>query len=360
METLVLGGKFLLKWRIGSGSFGQICLAIDNESGAEVALKLEPSRTRSPQLQHESLIYRELEGGVGIPQFFWFGQEARFSILAMERLGESLEDLLVRMGHPFSLKTVLMIADQTIARIQFLHQRNFVHRDVKPDNFLMGLGTNQGIVYVIDFGLSCKYRDSVCGHHIPLTEHNSLIGTARYASISAMKWLAIARRDDLESLGYVFIYLLKGSLPWQGLPVKEEGAKMAKILAMKMSISSENLCEGLPREFVSYFQMVGKLRFHEEPDYGALRRLFRERLMRENMVYDYCYDWTSVLPRTEHKAMLALPPPPQPATQPVSRAVSPRMAMGLLRMGEGRGRRPDVRIPKLGRHPGTRGPSRRR
>jgi serine/threonine protein kinase len=243
-------------------------------------------------LPYESSVYRELEGGVGIARIFIFGQEGNFTVLGMERLGDSLEDLLLRHRRPFSLKTALMIVDQTLTQIQFMHERRILHRDVKPDNFLMGIGANQNVVYVIDFGLSKQYRDPETRRHIPLTERHALTGTARYASIGAMRGFEQSRRDDLESLGYVWLYLLRGSLPWQGLPTANPAEKMRKILEAKVGITSEALCEGFPQEFVTYFNAVDRPGFDEEPDYAGLRRMFRELFVREGFVFDYKYDWT--------------------------------------------------------------------
>jgi hypothetical protein len=163
-----------------------------------------------------------------------------------------------------------------------------------------------------------------------------------------MRGLEQSRRDDLESLGYVWLYLLRGSLPWQGLPAKNNAEKMSKILALKAGTPAEQLCEGFPTEFVQYFRMVADLQFDEEPDYFAMKQLFRELFVREGLVFDYVYDWTTKRPppvKAEQKQMLALPPPPQPATQPPSKTVTPRDA----RIGRMRQRPAPLRKPVLNR-----------
>jgi serine/threonine protein kinase len=297
----VVLGRFCVGRKIGSGSFGEIYAGVDRDTNQGVAIKLEvASASRSTQVGIEAKIYKILEGGVGIPRVFAHGQESKYNILVMDRLGESLEDIYARRRTTFSLKTVLMIVEQTLSQVQFVHSRNILHRDIKPDNFLVGLDDRSSTVHIIDFGLSHYYRDPRTGNHIGLGRHKSLTGTARYASRNAMRGLEQSRRDDLESLGYVWMYLLRGSLPWQGIPARTQDEKMAKILDMKVATSFESLCQGFPTEFLRYFEIVTELPFDEEPDYAGLRRMFRELFIREGNVYDSRYDWSKDPVRPTH------------------------------------------------------------
>merc|ERR1711881_253079 len=182
-------------------------------TGDEVAIKLESAKSRHPQLAYEYKVYRILAGGVGIPTVRWFGKEGDYNVMVMEILGPSLEDLFNFCSRRFTMKTVLMLADQMIGRIEFLHNKNFIHRDIKPDNFLMGIGRHCNKLFLIDYGLAKKFRDNRTRQHIGYREDKNLTGTARYASINAHLGIEQSRRDDMESLGYVLMYFNRGSLP---------------------------------------------------------------------------------------------------------------------------------------------------
>ncbi|XP_048100968.1 casein kinase I isoform X4 [Alosa alosa] len=232
-----------------------------------------------------------MQGGVGIPTIKWCGAEGDYNVMVMELLGPSLEDLFNFCSRKFSLKTVLLLADQMISRIEYIHSKNFIHRDVKPDNFLMGLGKKGNLVYIIDFGLAKKYRDARTHQHIPYRENKNLTGTARYASINTHLGIEQSRRDDLESLGYVLMYFNLGSLPWQGLKAATKRQKYERISEKKMSTPIEVLCKGYPSEFATYLNFCRSLRFDDKPDYSYLRQLFRNLFHRQGFSYDYVFDW---------------------------------------------------------------------
>uniref|UniRef100_A0A3Q2XU90 non-specific serine/threonine protein kinase n=1 Tax=Hippocampus comes TaxID=109280 RepID=A0A3Q2XU90_HIPCM len=283
---LRVGNKYRLGRKIGSGSFGDIYL------GEEVAIKLECVKTKHPQLHIESKFYKMMQGGVGIPSIKWCGAEGDYNVMVMELLGPSLEDLFNFCSRKFSLKTVLLLADQMISRIEYIHLKNFIHRDVKPDNFLMGLGKKGNLVYIIDFGLAKKYRDARTHQHIPYRENKNLTGTARYASINTHLGIEQSRRDDLESLGYVLMYFNLGSLPWQGLKAATKRQKYERISEKKMSTPIEVLCKGYPSVFSTYLNLCRSLRFDDKPDYSYLRQLFRNLFHRQGFSYDYVFDWS--------------------------------------------------------------------
>mmetsp|Transcript_41394 Transcript_41394/g.81325 ORF Transcript_41394/g.81325 Transcript_41394/m.81325 type:complete len:422 (+) Transcript_41394:52-1317(+) len=289
---LRVGKKYRLGRKIGSGSFGDIYLGTNMTTGEEVAIKLESVKTKHPQLLYESKIYRILHGGLGIPNVRWYGVEGDYNVMVLDLLGPSLEDLFNYCGRRFKLKTVLMVADQLLSRLEYVHTKSFIHRDVKPDNFLIGLGKRQNVVHIIDFGLAKKYRDPRSHQHIPYRENKNLTGTARYASINTHIGIEQSRRDDLESLGYVLMYFIRGSLPWQGLKANTKKQKYERIMDRKMSTSTEQLCKGYPSEFRSYFEYCRSLRFEDRPDYAYLKRLFKELFYRKGFQYDNMFDWT--------------------------------------------------------------------
>ena len=197
LSEFVIAQKYRLVRKIGSGSFGDIYNAINIATGEEVAVKLEPVNARHPQLLYEGKVYKVLEGGLGIPHIRWYGQEWSYNVLVMDLLGPSLEDLFNFCSRRFTMKTVLMLADEMITRIEYVHSRNFIHRDIKPDNFLMGIGRHCNKVFLIDYGLAKKYRDSRTRLHISYREDKNLTGTARYASINAH--LGIEQRYTLKA-----------------------------------------------------------------------------------------------------------------------------------------------------------------
>lgn len=228
---------------------------------------------------------------MGIPNVHWSGTEGDYNIMVMDLLGPSLEDLFSYAKRKFSLKTVLLIADHTIQRIEFIHSKNFVHRDIKPDNFLVGVGKKQTMIYAIDFGLAKRYRDVKTGDHVLYKDGKSLTGTARYASVNTHLGIEQSRRDDLEALGFVLMYFNRGSLPWQGLRAQTKKEKYEIIKEKKVTTSVESLCKGFPQEFADYLEYCHKLKFDEKPDYALLRKLFKDLFIRKGFEYDYLYDW---------------------------------------------------------------------
>jgi len=290
---LRVGENYRLGRRIGSGAFGDIYLGTHVIAGEEFAIKLEPVRVKSPQLKCESKIYRILRGGLGIPNIQWCGTEKDYNVMVMDLLGPSLEDLFNYCGRRFQLKTVLMLADQLLTRLEYIHTKSFIHRDIKPQNFLIGVGERQSVINIIDFGFAKKYLDSRTNQHIPFRENKKFTGTALYGSINAHKGIEQSRRDDLEALGYMLMYFIRGSLPWQGLlRTYTRNQKRQRTMECKTKTTTEQLCTGYPTEFRSYLEYCRSLSFEEKPDYDYLRGLFSDLFQRKEYEYDNMFDWT--------------------------------------------------------------------
>ena len=277
--------------KLGEGSFGKVYKVESNNK--YYAMKLESKKHSQGLLESEATIMTYLKGS-NIPKIELLTQNEEYNILIMELMGKSLEEL-INIHKNFSIKTVCMLAYQMINILQFIHEKHIIHRDIKPDNFVMGLNENNAHLFIIDFGLSKKFRSSKTLIQYPLIKKKKLIGTARYASIHALEELEQSRRDDLESVGYVLIYFLKGSLPWQGLKAKGKEERYRKILEKKKEISSEELCKGFPIIFQNFVYYVKNLDYLEEPDYENLKNMFIGFINNElNENFDFIYDWTTI------------------------------------------------------------------
>lgn len=288
--------RFELLERVGSGAFGVVHKAYDTEEKKTIALKLERADSRMYMLEREYMVYRAVEGETGFPKQYGLFSDCPiyhtdYNCLAMDYLGPSLEDLVKRCNGKFTMKTVCQIAVQAIERIHSLHSKNLLHRDIKPDNFLF----HEGILYLIDFGMAKHYRDPTTHCHIEYKDHKSLVGTPRYASINAHLGIQCSRRDDLESIGYMLIYLLRGSLPWQGIHAHSKRKKYQKIMEKKLATPIDLLCRGYPRSFESYFEYVRSLRFADKPDYDYLKRLFVEIGPGMTFELNNKWDWDALL-----------------------------------------------------------------
>ena len=281
--------KYKTVKKLGEGSFGKVYKAEYN--GEYYALKFESRARAKSLLEMEGRIISYLQGP-NIPFIKTYGYSGEYNLLIMQLMDRSLEDIL-RIRKTFSIKTTAMLGFQLIGVLHFIHDKSIIHRDVKPDNCVMGYGELNENLYLIDFGLAKKYRSFRTLKQYPLTKKKRLTGTARYASINALEGYEQSRRDDMESVGYIMAYLLRGGLPWQGLKLKSKENKYKNILEKKKSIPSKELFKGFPNEFAEILDYTKKLEYTEEPEYEMLRNKLMAVCKRLNYNFDFIYDWTT-------------------------------------------------------------------
>ena len=289
----IIGKIFFSKYKaikkLGEGSFGKVYKAEYN--GDNYAIKMENKSKEQGLLELEATIMSYLKGP-NIPFIKSYGYSGDFNVLVMQLLDKSLEDLINKYN-TFSIKTVAILGYQMVNIMQYIHDRHIIHRDIKPDNFVMGAQEDNAKLYILDFGLAKKYRSSRTLVQYPYVKKKKLTGTARYASIHALEAYEQSRRDDLESVGYVLMYFLRGNLPWQGLKVRSKEDRYKKILEKKKETSSQDLCKEFPHEFFEYVDYSKNLEYEENPDYDFLRQKFLDVLKGLNEEMDYIYDWTT-------------------------------------------------------------------
>jgi serine/threonine protein kinase len=259
---------------INSGSFGNVFEAVHKKTGDKVALKIpikNDERDGLPSIMSEARIYKNIanpNNGIANMKIM---KHKDSKIIVMDLLGSSLESLLSKHKR-FGMKTIILLAMSMIDIMKHIHTCGYIHRDIKPDNFAIGYD-NPSKLYCIDFGLSKKYLKKN-GEHINFSDKKRFCGTARYASIAAHTNQEQSRKDDLESILYILVYMYKGKLPWQGIKHKDKKERYRLIGEKKQQIKPEELCEGMSKEFIVFLKYVRNLDFDEKPHYSALKKMF--------------------------------------------------------------------------------------
>ena len=280
----ILFKKYKVIKKLGSGSFGDIYLGISLLNNSYVAIKTETKKIPNQHLETEAYFLYLLKS-VGIPEILSFGKTKDYNILIEPFLGKSLYQLYEENNRYFRTKDICLMGIQILDRLEWIHSKNIIHRDIKPDNFLIG-NKDPNTIYLIDFGLSSKYRSSKTGKHKKFGFTGKLTGTTKYSSANTIRGVEQSRKDDLISVAYMIIFFMKGNLPWQDIDSEDEVNKFTKIYLMKKNIKESELCAGLPVEIYKFLKYVQNLDFEEKPNYDYLRSLFIDLLKKKNIIYN--------------------------------------------------------------------------
>ena len=280
----------IINRQLGKGGFGQIYLGRNLKENVPIAIKVEENGTRS-HLFLEYEILKEIQEGEGKPHVYKFRQGHHHNYLIMELLGKSIDKLFSDCKKQFTYKTIFQIGYQMIKRIEYVHSKGYIHRDIKPGNFVIGKGDKNKILYIIDFGLSKRYLDKNTNQHIPYKEGKGLTGTARYVSLFTHYGIEQSRRDDIEGIAYNLIYLAKGKLPWQGVKTKNKKEKHKKIMESKVAYTPDILCKNLPEEFKTLLNYARELEFEKKPDYKKIKLMFKSYIVNNGDTMNWEFDW---------------------------------------------------------------------
>lgn len=265
-ENSLFKDKYYIENLLGSGGFGSVYKTTQIEMQKTFAIKVD--KKRKGNVKQESVLLLELQGGEGIPRVYEVGETADFTYMVMELLGSSLSKIQKQQGGRFQVDTVIPILLQAINRLEYIHSFGIAHRDLKPQQFLLG---SNNLLYLVDYGLARKF--SIDGSHIPYQNNCSRAGNSTYASLGNHLGIHQTRRDDIESLSYMAVSLVCGKLPWQQTVKLNSSTKWNNVYQIKSSIPLQELCQDCPKEFLSFIRYARALDFHEDPDYEYLRRM---------------------------------------------------------------------------------------
>lgn len=260
----IIGHKYRIEKRLGNGTFGSVFQGTNIRTREKVAIKSEPNNGDMKSLKNETRVYQYLNGCLGIPKIRWFGTDVNNNYMVIDLLGPSLADMVKQRGK-LSLHCVLKLGIQMIDILQGIHEKGMIHRDIKPDNFLLDPVKEFDQIYMIDFGLCKTYIHIDTNEHIEMKKTKSFVGTLNFCSVNSHDLKDLSRRDDLESVGYMLLYFYFGSLPW----IDACGISKEEMKEMKIMMSSENrsvLCD--------FLKSCQDLSFHARPFYEDYKKRF--------------------------------------------------------------------------------------
>jgi serine/threonine protein kinase len=293
---------YFKKYVIGSGSFGKVLYGMNIDKTEEFAIKFEKTTVKNSVIGEEIKILKDLQGGVGIPEIYWHGRHEEYKVIVMDILGPSLDKFFKICGKKFNLETTVLFGIEMINRIEYMHSKGYLHRDIKPNNFLLGKFSRNKIcedntMFIVDFGLSKSYLDEESGLHYDYKENRRFVGTPRYASLNTHVGIRQSRRDDIESIVYIIIYFLKGELPWQGVKAKTKSEKKEKIKHQKKFVTVFEMTQGLPVQFTELLTYVKNIGFNEVPNYDHIRNLLNTVRVENSFCEDLSnheWEWNSL------------------------------------------------------------------
>ena len=302
LKNKLLFKKYRIIEKLGKGSFGFVYSGLNIQDNRKIAIKFEKRGAPYHLLEKEGMFLALLKGP-GIPEVLSYGKNNNYYILIQELLGENLWQILkLAKLNKYNINDLSKIAIQMIDRIEYVHSKNILHRDIKPENFLVGLD-NKNSIYLIDFGISRKYRSDKTGKHIRFSLTGKLFGTLKFISYNASRGVEQSRRDDMISIGYMLAFLAGKRLPWQGYEIHGPCAKKnyETIVDLKHKSKPEEICRGLPPEFAKYIIYCLKLNFEEKPDYEYLRNLFKQVLLKNQKDIKSEFSFINIIRMTKYK-----------------------------------------------------------
>ncbi|KAF9231243.1 kinase-like domain-containing protein [Melanogaster broomeanus] len=274
-QVIRVDGRYWVGSKLGTGSYSVVYHSQDIFTGQQFAIKLEHcDNTGVSYLEDEYEILHELQDGTstipGLPRLIWLGREGIYHAMVMESLGPSLHNFFLQSS-ALSLPYVAKIGAQLVTHLEYVHSRNFIHRDVKPHNILMGVGDSRDTFFLIDFGIAQKYRDPSSCIHIPMQENLSLVSTPAFTSLNSHHGLQLGHRDDIESLAYSLIFLHHGSLPW--LTGDGKSPLPSATFHHKQTFLAVASALGIPIVLTMILNHARSLAFMQKPDYSYLRTI---------------------------------------------------------------------------------------
>ena len=287
--------------KIGKGSFGNIYSVIRLKDKSAFAMKTERIDAKEKMLESEAFTLYNIQKGFGIPKIITYGHNQNYNILIETLLGDSLENIFIKRKSKCNIIDACAVGIQIIDRLEWIHSKNIIYRDIKPENFLIGIN-DPNVIYIIDFGLCKKYRSSKTGKHILPKIGLKFHGNFKFSSSNAIKGKESSRRDDIISLGYMLIYLIKKGLPWDYIykANKLTSSKYIELVFLKETNAYGKLFNDLLSEFKEFIQYAENLKFEQDPNYSYLRSILNKIIENNNFNYErYHFSWINYVKKDE-------------------------------------------------------------